>query len=247
MIVPLNSPMKVHQPWEIIKSNYHHLYLLAFTAFVWSRSGVGAPPASCPCARVSWVCPGVGVRSSRSIRSCGKLMQKLLQWDQSSCHILPLKNEKSIEFIWIHHTFNNLTIPHTCYDLFFNLFYSNVLFPLGILGPGLEPASSLSDCLARMLRPMAVKMARLMAEWWRVGFCQGNFQSETWIGGDEVWKQKNIEKSIIWICFNGSNSNEVLGICLEIESEIWNFAFETGQLRWLDSELKWVLKSVVYN
>ena len=31
-----------------------------------------------------------------------------------------------------------------------------------------------------MLRPMALRMARLAAEWWRVGFCQGNFQSETW-------------------------------------------------------------------
>ena len=31
-----------------------------------------------------------------------------------------------------------------------------------------------------MLRPMALRMSRLVAEWWRVGFCQGNFQSETW-------------------------------------------------------------------
>lgn len=30
----------------------------------------------------------------------------------------------------------------------------------------------------RMLRPMALRMARLAAEWWRVGFCQGNFQSD---------------------------------------------------------------------
>lgn len=34
--------------------------------------------------------------------------------------------------------------------------------------------------VSRMLRPMALRMSRLVAEWWRVGFCQGNFQSETW-------------------------------------------------------------------
>ena len=32
--------------------------------------------------------------------------------------------------------------------------------------------------VSRMLRPMALRMSRLVAEWWRVGFCQGNFQSD---------------------------------------------------------------------
>ncbi|CAK9107751.1 unnamed protein product [Durusdinium trenchii] len=37
---------------------------------------------------------------------------------------------------------------------------------------------SLRPALMRMLRPMGERMAQLMAQWWRVGFCQGNFQSD---------------------------------------------------------------------
>ena len=37
--------------------------------------------------------------------------------------------------------------------------------------------------LRRMLLPMAKRMAQLPAEWWRVGFCQGNFQSDNCLLG----------------------------------------------------------------
>ncbi|CAE7673730.1 hypothetical protein AK812_SmicGene42008 [Symbiodinium microadriaticum] len=48
-----------------------------------------------------------------------------------------------------------------------------------------EPAedTNLQAPLRRMLLPMARRMARLTAEWWRVGFCQGNFQSDNCLLG----------------------------------------------------------------
>ena len=42
---------------------------------------------------------------------------------------------------------------------------------------------NLQTALRKMLLPMARRMAQLTAEWWRVGFCQGNFQSDNCLLG----------------------------------------------------------------
>ena len=48
---------------------------------------------------------------------------------------------------------------------------------------GDEDLYQLQAPLRRMLLPMARRMAQLPAEWWRVGFCQGNFQSDNCLLG----------------------------------------------------------------